>query len=81
MLVFFKLLYTIGLLGIAIQFILQIFTFIKTNFSQVLSLNEQINLQINKTLEIFFSPFFWILFVITIIGYLGTKKYRNNLSI
>ncbi len=81
MLVIFKLMYLLGLVGILTQLLYQGSLFLSQNFMQVLSPMEQAQLQAEKIFHIFFTPLFWIMAVFTLIGYLGSKKYKNNLNL
>lgn len=80
MLVLFKLMYVFGLTGIMFQLLFQIGQFLTRNFQQVLSPAQQAQLQIEKIFIVFLTPFFWIAVGLSIIGFLGAKKYKNNLK-
>ncbi|MFW6308578.1 MAG: hypothetical protein ACOC1S_01025 [bacterium] len=81
MLVFFKLLYVFGLVGILTQLLYQVGLFLTENFMQVLTPAEQAQLQVEKIFFVFTTPLFWILVACTLIGYIGTKKFKNSLEL
>jgi len=81
MVVFFKLMYLFGLLGILFQLLIKIGHSLYTNFMQMLTPMEQAQLQVENIFTVFITPLFWILIAISLIGYLGTQKFKNSLKI
>ena len=81
MIAIFKLMHLLGLLGILAQLLYQIGLFLYDSFMQVLSPLEQAQMQIEAVFIVFFTPLFWILLTISLIGYLGTRKLKNNLQL
>ena len=81
MLVLSKLLHVIGLVGILLQLLYQLSHFLRTNFMQVMSPAEQAQMQIEKIFFVFTTPLFWIFAICSLIGFLGVKRYKNNLSL